>query len=244
MKTPPFISLLWLLSSLAFGQAAEPVIVERGPHHRTWERTVTEILGDGSTTERKSSVIELGTSMHYWRDGQWMESQARFRLFPGGAVADEAPFNLIITPDLSQEPVVDLLAPGGNRFQISPRWLAYFDRTTGQSAIVAAVKPCEEQCLKCWIKIDRFHRGRTWSETECREFAESKVNAEIERIYRRAEGLNRQWHDLLAQYFVTSPSITIPAQAIADHAEQIQQSVAQMQSWRFCDSSQTRLESN
>src|SRR4026209_1766094 len=147
MKTPFLSSLLWLVSGLVIGQAAEPVIVERGQNHRRWERTVTEVLGDGTTTERKSSVIELGTSMHYWKDGQWTESQARFRLFPGGAVGDEAPFNLIIAPDLSQEPVVDLLAPGGGRFQISPRWLAYFDRTTGQSAIVAAVKPCVRELI-------------------------------------------------------------------------------------------------
>jgi hypothetical protein len=142
------LTLAWFAWSTVSGAAAAPapVIVERGQNHRTWERTVTEVLGNGTTIERKSSVIELGTSMHYWKDGQWTESQARFRLFPGGAVADEAPSSLIIAPDLSQEPVVDLLAPGG-RFQVSPRWLAYFDRATGQSAMVAAIKPCVGQLV-------------------------------------------------------------------------------------------------
>jgi hypothetical protein len=130
------------------GAPADPLVVERGQNHRVWERTVTETLGDGTTAERKSSVVELGTSMHYWKDGQWRESQARFRLFPGGAIADEGPFNLILAPDVSQEPVIDLLAPDNGRFQISPRWLAYHNRRTRQSAMVAAVKPCPGQ----WVE--------------------------------------------------------------------------------------------
>jgi hypothetical protein len=85
--------------------------------------------------------------MHYWKDGQWTESQARFRLFPGGAIADEGPFNLIVSPDVSHEPLIDLLSPGQGRFQISPRWLAFFDRVTQQATIIAAIKPCAGQLV-------------------------------------------------------------------------------------------------
>ena len=146
MKTLLIVSIVPLISSFVSAQP-EPQIVERGQNYRRWERTVTETLGDGRTVERKSGYTELGTSMHYWKDNQWMTSRAQFRLFPGGAIAEEGAFQLIIAPDVSQEPVVDLLTPDSTRFQISPRWLAYHD-LNGQSAMVAAVKPCVGQLLE------------------------------------------------------------------------------------------------
>ena len=113
-----------------------------------WERTATELSSDGRTTDRKSSYTELGTAWHYWKDNQWNESRARFRLLAGGAVADEGPMQLIVGPDVSHEPLVDLLTPDSKRFQMSPRWLAYFDRKTGQSSLIAAVKPWAGQLFE------------------------------------------------------------------------------------------------
>src|SRR5262245_54062293 len=120
----------------------EPAISERGPHHRVWERISTVTLPNGQELERKSSYTELGTGMHYWKEGQWQESQARFRVFPGGAVANEGPFQLIIGTDIAAEGAVDLLTPDGKRFLSSPRWLVYHDLDTGQSVMIAAVKSC------------------------------------------------------------------------------------------------------
>src|SRR6266487_2706688 len=47
---------------------SEPVVVEQGPHHRTWRRLISERLLDGTTVERESSYIELGTCMNVLRD--------------------------------------------------------------------------------------------------------------------------------------------------------------------------------
>lgn len=146
MKTLLLISFVSLVASFAFGQA--PTVVERGPHHRIWERTITETRPNGRVVERKSSYTELGTGMHYWKEGQWQESQARFRIFPGGAVANEGPFQFIIAPDIAAEGAVDLLTPDGKRFLSSPRWLAYHDLDTGQSLIIAAVKSCAGQMFE------------------------------------------------------------------------------------------------
>ena len=92
MKTPLRISILWFVLRLAAGQAAEPVVIGRGPPH------------------------------------QGRETNAQFRLFPAGAVAEEELFRLIVAPDLADEPTVtvDLQTPdtpARNRLQISPRWI-------------------------------------------------------------------------------------------------------------------------
>lgn len=141
---------------------SDAVVVERGANFRVWERTVTELTADGRTTERKSSYTELGTAMHYWNGNQWNESRARFRLLAGGAVADEGPMQVIVGPDASHEPLLDVLTPDSKRFQASPRWLAYFDRATGQSSLIATVKPCEGQLLEPNVIVfpdafDQFH---------------------------------------------------------------------------------------
>jgi len=120
----------------------EYTVSERGPHHRKWEKVTEFLRRDGTTGYRTNSYTQLATGMHYLKDGQWTESNARFQLFPGGASAEEGPFKLIVAPDVAQAPVLDLMTPDGKRFQSSPRWLTYHDRTTGQSVMIAAVKPC------------------------------------------------------------------------------------------------------
>jgi hypothetical protein len=78
---------------------------------------------------------------------QGPDTKTQFRLFPEGAVAEEGLFRLIVAPDLADEPTVDLQMPDGKRLQISPRWLAFFDHFTGQSAMIAAVKPCAAELV-------------------------------------------------------------------------------------------------
>lgn len=144
-----YFTLLMVLQTAAAPAASpDPQITKRGPHHRVIERTFTEALSDGTAAERKTSYTELGTSMHFWKDGGWQESKAQFRLYPGGAVAEEGPLRLIIAPDVSQEPLVDLLTSDSQRFQASPRWLGYYDRATGRSIMIAAVKPCAGQLVE------------------------------------------------------------------------------------------------
>src|SRR6266511_3672345 len=100
MKIPaPWLTLAFRLLILVAGvfaaaptrltAATEAVVVDRGPHHRTWRGVTQTTLKDGRVVDRTNSYVELGTGMHFWKDNQWQESKAQFRLFPGGAVADE-----------------------------------------------------------------------------------------------------------------------------------------------------------
>lgn len=141
------IQFLLLFAFVAPRLIAQPSLdhqkeAPRGPHHRVVEQTVSVLGADGRMTERKSSYVEIIPGLHYFKDGQWLESKAEFKLFPGGAAATEGPLQLILNPDIAQEGAVDFLTPDGKRFVSSPRWLAYHDMVTGESAMIAAVKSC------------------------------------------------------------------------------------------------------
>lgn len=158
MRTPdsrrfPFILFLSGLASAvvslrAGAVPADPVIVELGQNHRTWQRISEETLPNGVVLQHTNSYVELSDGLHYFKDGQWRETKAEFKIFPAGAVAQEGPFQLILSPDISTEGAVDLLAPGGKRFISSPRWLTYYNRQTGQSVLIAAVKSCVGQLIE------------------------------------------------------------------------------------------------
>ncbi len=119
---------------------AEPRIIERGPHHRVIERTVTETLPDGRTIQRKSSYTELAQGMHYLKDGQWVESKEEIEIFNGAAVARQGQIQVIFAANLNSPGAIDLLATDGQRFVSHVLGLIYTDYVSGRSVMIAEVK--------------------------------------------------------------------------------------------------------
>lgn len=123
-------------------ELAAPVIVERGPHHRTLERISTQKLPNGRTVTQRNSYVELAVGMHFFRDGQWVESSEEIEIVPGAALAQKGQHQVVWAANLNTEGAIDLLAPDGKRFRSHLLGLAYTDATTGQSALIAEPKDC------------------------------------------------------------------------------------------------------
>src|SRR6266496_2384916 len=70
----------------------QPQVVERGPSYRVWQWVAEQKQTDGTSILQTNTYTEVGTGSCYWRDGQWRDTNPRFKLFPGGAVAEEGPF--------------------------------------------------------------------------------------------------------------------------------------------------------
>ncbi len=119
---------------------SEPRVVERGPHHRVWERTITEKLRNGKTVERKSSFTELANGLHHLKDGQWVESREEIEVFPGGAIARSTAHQVIWSQNINTAGAIDLLTPDGKRFRSHIIGLAYIDAATGKSEMIAEIK--------------------------------------------------------------------------------------------------------
>jgi hypothetical protein len=55
-------------------------VVERGANHRVWQREIYEKRPDGTIVPHVEKITELATGMHYWKNGQWVESQGKDRI--------------------------------------------------------------------------------------------------------------------------------------------------------------------
>jgi hypothetical protein len=87
-----------LLAGVA--RPSEPVVTERGPHHRTWSRSTQITLPGGGVRYEKNSYQELAGGMHYLNDrGVWTEAKPLFELFPGGAIARQVQTQVILAPN-------------------------------------------------------------------------------------------------------------------------------------------------
>lgn len=137
MKTNSWMTSALCLLTLAAGASgvlaapSDPVIIERGPHHRVVERRV----GD-----RKSSYTELATGLHYWQDGQWADSREEIEIFQGTALARQGQHQVIFAANLNSPGAIDLLAPDGKRFRSHILGLAYTDYVSGRSVLIAEVR--------------------------------------------------------------------------------------------------------
>jgi hypothetical protein len=126
----------------AGAEAGPPVVVERGPHHRVTQRTLTERRPD-TTAERLSCYTEIATGLHYLNErGERLESRDKIEIFDGAAVARQGPHQVIFAANLNSVGAIDLLDPRGQRFRYHVLGLAYTDAATGRSVTIAEAADC------------------------------------------------------------------------------------------------------
>ena len=96
-------------------------VVQRGPHHKVFERVVYEYAPPGRVVPRKHRYSELATGLHYVAaDGSFAESDSSFEVTPDGyAIARHCQHQAIVSPTLNPTDgvVVDLQMPDGQRLR-------------------------------------------------------------------------------------------------------------------------------
>ena len=145
MKTliPVIILFSGVVSCLAAG--ADYSVVERGPHHRVWQRATPSTVALGRAAYTTNSYIELASGMHYQdpKTGQWLESQEVIEGFPGGAVARQGQHRVIFANDLATAGAIDMQTPDGKRLTSHVLGLSYFDASTGTNVLIAEITNCQ-----------------------------------------------------------------------------------------------------
>jgi len=133
-------------------------IVERGDHHRVWQSVTTETDAKGRIHYRTNSYTELGTGMHYFKDGQWLESREEIEIVPDGAIARHGRHQVIFAANCNAPIGIDMLTPDGKRLQSRVLGLAYFDSVSGRMVWIAELKDSVGQLLppNQVIYIDAF----------------------------------------------------------------------------------------
>lgn len=118
-----------------------PVMVEQGADFRVveWVTATTDESGDKlSITNR---YTEVATGLHY-RDeqGQLQETVAEFVAVPDGFVAARGPHQVALSTELTVPGAVTVVTADGQTLRSSPALLAFTDRVSGESVLLAEVQ--------------------------------------------------------------------------------------------------------
>jgi len=105
-------------------------VVERGPHHRVWERVTYELGPSGQAVPRVHRYQELATGMHYKdANGQWVETKEQINILPDGtASATQGQHQAYFPGDINQG-VIHLVTPDGQHLTSRPLGIGYDDGT-------------------------------------------------------------------------------------------------------------------
>jgi hypothetical protein len=123
--------------------------IQRGPHHKIWERIELVPAPGGRMVERKHSYTELATGLHFKNErGEWEESKEEIEILPNhaGAVARQGQHKAIFPVEISTG-LIELQTPEGQWLRSRVWGLAYFDAATGDSVLLAEVKASDGQLV-------------------------------------------------------------------------------------------------
>jgi hypothetical protein len=134
-----------LQSSSRPGAVAETEyrVVDRGPHHRVWQRETIEVGPDGTLSANRHKYTELATGLHYKNaKGEWVDAKEEFELKPGKAIARQGQHKVTLNYNLNSAGAVELVTPDGIMLKSHVLGLSYFDTGSGKSVLIAEVKDC------------------------------------------------------------------------------------------------------
>ncbi|MGO9584880.1 MAG: hypothetical protein ACLP2Y_01550, partial [Limisphaerales bacterium] len=110
-------------------------ITERGANDRVWERYTYEKAPDGTIVPKKHRFVELATSMHYLKNGQWVESQEQINILPqGGAESIQCDHQVFYPGDIYKG-VIEMVTPDGEHLKSRPVGICYDD---GSNTVLVA----------------------------------------------------------------------------------------------------------
>jgi RHS repeat-associated protein/uncharacterized delta-60 repeat protein len=121
--------------------SAPATVVERGAHHRVFERTRLEPNGLGRLVPRKTSYVELSTGMNYRGDnGQWLPTEELIEIVPNGAVARRGPHKVAFAANINVASPLSIATPDNKRIRCRIMGLAYYDYRSEQRVLIAELK--------------------------------------------------------------------------------------------------------
>ena len=121
-------------------EAGNYSVSERGANHRVWQKATWETNKLGEIKGMTNSYTELGTGLHFLKDGQWQESEAKIEITPDGASANKGGHKVNFAPNINTVGAIDLTTSDGKAMRSHVIGLSYFDVATGKSALIAEIK--------------------------------------------------------------------------------------------------------
>ncbi|HYE32393.1 MAG TPA: RHS repeat-associated core domain-containing protein [Methylomirabilota bacterium] len=117
---------------------------ERGAHHTRVTRIIPVPIGENKYRMQESSYVEIASGLSYQdKNGDWQEAVPKFELINGNAVAAKTLTGVTLAPNVADLNPVEMRLPDGAILRSRVLGLAYFDRRSGRSVVIAEVQPSE-----------------------------------------------------------------------------------------------------
>ncbi len=122
-------------------------IINAGANNNVWQKTTYEIDPHGTQRPHLHQYVELASGLNYLKNGRWIPSQEVIEPYSQGAIARQGQYQVIFANNLNTAGAVDLQAADGKRLRSNIIGLGYFDRSTGNSVLIAQLQDSTGQLI-------------------------------------------------------------------------------------------------
>ncbi len=112
--------------------------VSKGANQQVWQKTTYETLPSGQAVPHLHQYTELATGLHYWNNGQWLDSKEEIDILPNGTAAATNGQHQAYFPGDIYQGEIELVTPDGIQLQSRPLGLSYDDGT--KTVLIAELK--------------------------------------------------------------------------------------------------------
>lgn len=124
-------------------------LAEVGDHHRVWQRVTVETDKEGNTiTRTNAAYTELETGMNVRQpDGSYIAASDEIEIVKDGAVARKGRHQVSFAVNCNSPVAVRMLTADGKLLESRILGLAFTDKSTGKSVLIAEIKDSDGQLL-------------------------------------------------------------------------------------------------
>jgi hypothetical protein len=124
------------------GEVTDYQVVERGLHHRVWQRMTTSTNDEGFVYTKTNAYTEVSTGLHYADEsGQLHEADPGFEVHPDGAIGVRTQHKTICAANVNDpDGTLDVLMVDNKRFRSRILGLSYWCPVTGDSVLIAELQ--------------------------------------------------------------------------------------------------------
>ncbi len=124
------------------------MVVERRADHRVWQRTTYETGPNGVSVPKLHKYVECASGIcRQDATGAWVDSQEQIEPYASGAVANQGQYQVIFDNNLNSEGAIDQQTTDAKRLRSNILGLAYYDRASGQSVVIAEVQDSQGELI-------------------------------------------------------------------------------------------------
>lgn len=115
-------------------------IAGNGANFNTWQKTSYEIGPNGELRPHVHTYVELASGLNYLNNGAWTPSVETIEPYSSGAIAQQGQYQVIFANNLNTVGAIDMQTPDGKRLRSNIIGLGYYDRSTGNSVLIAQLQ--------------------------------------------------------------------------------------------------------